>query len=309
MRRSSSLFNVDAISGDAELFNAPLSALVGEARIHSVFERVINVEIGRGRLMTLAASESENAPDTIVTNICSWSEADLEPGRAVRHADGVVFLGEGVRISLARAMPWHCRLPMYAADPDRLRTTLAMARGQLAKQGKGISVTGENKADANQKPEGSVDQALRSVFARASNGLCAALAGGDLEAAQGHVEQLVGLGPGLTPAGDDFLLGLLTALNIPESPAYALRTVGSFVLNCADRQTHLVSLAALRHAAEGRARESVVALCEALMRGDSATLRSGLERVLRIGSSSGTEIALGLLSGFAIHLQRGLSGE
>lgn len=290
-----------ARSGDAALLAAPLPSWLSAARIHSVFERVVNVETGHGRLLTLAFADADNAPDALVVDIRRWSGLGLAPGQAVRHAHGGLALGGLLAVSLAHATPWQCRLPAYPTDDARLRTNLAQAQAILAQQGSGIGVGSGEKA---RQPENDVDRVLRRVFGQASDGLYRALAVGDLMQAQPHAAQLIGLGPGLTPAGDDFLLGLLVALNIPESPGYALRAIGDFVLACALRHTHAISLAGLRQAAAGRARESVVGLCEALLHGDPANIRPALEGVLQIGSTSGTDIALGLVSGFRLHLQR-----
>jgi len=131
--------------------------------------------------------------------------------------------------------------------------------------------------------------------------LCAAIASGDERGAQAQVEALVGFGPGLTPAGDDFLLGLLAALNVPESPCISWRRIGSQVIASAVRRTNAISIAALRHAAQGKVRESLVALCGALLRAEEAAMLPALDRVLAIGASSGTDIALGMLAGFELH--------
>jgi hypothetical protein len=292
----------EARSGDAALLAAPLPSLLGAARIHSVFERVVNVETGRGRLLTLAFADADNAPDALVVNIRRWVGLGLAPGLAVRYAHGALALGGLLAISLAHATPWRCRFPAYPEDDDRMRTNLTQAQDILSQQGTGIGVGGK---DTTRHRENDVDRVLRRIFGQACDGLYRALAAGDLMQAQPHAAQLIGLGPGLTPAGDDFLLGLLVALNIPESPAYALRALGDFVLACAVRQTHAISLAGLRQAAAGQARESIVGLCEALLLGDPTDIRPGLERVLQIGSSSGTDIALGLLTGFRLQLKAG----
>lgn len=306
----SSLPQVEARSGDAALLAESLPSLLDAARIHSVFERVVNVETRSGRLLTLAYSDADNAPDTLIVDIRRWSSPGLVPGLAVRYEHGLLVVGGLLAVSLAHVTPWECRLPAYPRDDNRLRTNLALAQEILSQQGTGIGVgyVGENAeesgaAGAAPISEYDVDRVLRRIFRQARTGLCEALAAEDLKQAQPHAVQLIGLGPGLTPAGDDFLLGLLVALNIPESPGYALRAIGDFVLACAVRQTHVISLAGLRHAAAGRARECIVSLCEALLLGDPENIRPALERVLRIGSSSGTDITLGLLSGFRLHLQ------
>jgi hypothetical protein len=64
-------------------------------------------------------------------------------------------------------------------------------------------------------------------------------------------------------------------------------------------------MAALRHAASGRVRDRIIALFRALMHEPAAAMLGALDGVMRIGSSSGTEIALGVLAGFQLHLSIG----
>ncbi|RZI40631.1 DUF2877 domain-containing protein [Herbaspirillum sp. HC18] len=290
----------EARSGDAALLAVPLPSVLGAARIHSVFERVVNIETGHGRLLTLAFADADNAPESFVVNIRRWSGLGLAPGQEVRFAHGVLSLGGLLFVSLARAIPWQCRLPAYPANDSRLRSNLTQAQEIIVRQGSGIGI---GDKDAARDLDTDVDRVLRRLFAQARDGLCEALAAGDLVQAQPYAAQLVGLGPGLTPAGDDFLLGLLVALNIPDSPGHDLRSIGNFILECAKQQTHAISFAGLRQAAAGQARESIVDLCEALLDGEPENVRPTLERVLRFGSSSGTDIALGLLCGFKLHLR------
>ncbi len=285
-----------ALSADAALSDC-LSALPRHGRVHSVFERVINIEIGSGRLLTLAHRDSDNAPDTVVVDLGSWTALGLTPGIDASLSGRRIVLGNGGSISLGHARPWHGRLPAYAPDDAILRANLPVARDHVERHGKGIG-PGRSAGAAST----ALDTATAGAFRRATRGLCEAIARGDEPAALEHVDRLVGLGPGLTPSGDDFLLGLLAALNLPDSPCRAWRRIGKRVVECARTQTHLISAAALRHAADGRVRASVIRLCDALMTAASTTTLDAVDRVLGIGSSSGTEIALGVLAGLRLHL-------
>jgi hypothetical protein len=66
--------------------------------------------------------------------------------------------------------------------------------------------------------------------------------------------------------------------------------------------TNAVSLAALRHAAHGRVREAIRQLLWELTQGTPAQAAAALQPVLAIGSTSGTDIAAGILCGAGIHL-------
>lgn len=114
---------------------------------------------------------------------------------------------------------------------------------------------------------------------------------------------MLGLGPGLTPSGDDFLVGLFAMLNVPGSPCRGWLGGGTAVLEHAGDATHAISLAALEAAAGGRVRESIVALIEALLHGSPASLFHPLRRVLAIGATSGADLVAGILAGLDLNLQ------
>lgn len=286
---------IRALSADAALLRR-LRAQPAVGRVHSVFEHVVNIDIGDGRLLTLAHRDSDDAPVTVVVDVDAWPALDVVAGTGVKFSADAIQLGHAV-VAHCTARPWHGHLPGYASDDKTLRVNVVLAQEHLERHGKGIGLE-----RAVSTASTALDQAMVAAFRHGTQGLYQALARGDETRAVEHVGQLVGLGPGLTPAGDDFLLGLLAALNVPGSPQAAWRRIGAPIVACAARQTHPISAAALGHAANGRVRDRIIALCRALMLDAPTAMLGALYGVMRIGSSSGTEVALGVLAGFRLHL-------
>lgn len=106
------------------------------------------------------------------------------------------------------------------------------------------------------------------------------------------VGTLVGLGPGLTPSGDDALCGALLVLRAAGSAR--LGPVRQGVSARLDRTTSL-SASLLRAAMEGYAVPCVVRLTSALAAGDRHAAEAVLPEVLAIGHSSGSDVVAGLL--------------
>jgi hypothetical protein len=106
------------------------------------------------------------------------------------------------------------------------------------------------------------------------------------------VGTLVGLGPGLTPSGDDALCGALLGLRAAGSAR--LGPVRQGVRDRLDRTTSL-SASLLRAAMEGYAVPCVVRLTSALVAGDKDAVETVLPEVLAIGHSSGSDVVAGLL--------------
>jgi hypothetical protein len=282
-----------ALSIDAGLLRR-LRTVPAPARVHSVFERVINVDLGAGRLLALACRGADDAPDSVVVDLDSWSAAGVAAGAEVRFEDRRIEFDRGPCVTLDGARPWLGRLPAYPKDPAALRVNLPAARDHLDRHGRGLG--------ADRAPTPALRAVMAATFRDHVDGLCRALAGGDGEQAREHVDRLVGLGTGLTPSGDDFLLGLLAALHLPRGPAGRWRRIGAHVVERAGRQTHPISAAALRHAACGRVRARIVGLCEALASEPLPRVLPALERVMAIGSGSGSEIAHGVLAGLRLHV-------
>ena len=112
---------------------------------------------------------------------------------------------------------------------------------------------------------------------------------GDLVAV---VHTLAGLGPGLTPAGDDALAGILLVAGAGDRAA-ACHAAGR-------ARTNDIARAFLAWAARGQSIEPVHRLLAAT---DAQTAEEALAALLRFGHSSGADLALGLRLGL-LHRRR-----
>jgi Protein of unknown function (DUF2877) len=106
----------------------------------------------------------------------------------------------------------------------------------------------------------------------------------------GLAAALLGRGPGLTPAGDDLLAGLLLGALAFGGPAGSLRAA---VAALGPARTTALSAALLRHAARGECIGEVAALAAALT--GAGPVESAASRLLGVGHTSGTALALGLV--------------
>ncbi|WP_186356242.1 DUF2877 domain-containing protein [Streptomonospora sp. PA3] len=112
--------------------------------------------------------------------------------------------------------------------------------------------------------------------------------------------RLIGRGPGLTPSGDDLICGyLLAARHLGASAAAAALAAAA---ERAAPATTALSADLVRHAAAGRACPQAVEVLDAL--GGHGPLAPALEELRRIGHTSGTDLALGMLAGARAALLR-----
>lgn len=117
--------------------------------------------------------------------------------------------------------------------------------------------------------------------------------------------ELVGLGPGLTPSGDDFLGGMIFA-------AHSLRAAypGDFhwkqgvirdLIDWAETQTNPISHAVLSDLAQGHGPEPLHDMVASLLTGqDMGCMMAAATRLLGIGHTSGWDILAGVLTGMLL---------
>jgi hypothetical protein len=107
---------------------------------------------------------------------------------------------------------------------------------------------------------------------------------------EGAARVLAGLGPGLTPSGDDVLGGVLFARRAFGGPSEEAR-----LTRVADGvETNAIARAFLRWAARGQALAPVHDLFEAAGLGDRHAARRAARALAAVGESSGVDFALGL---------------
>lgn len=116
-------------------------------------------------------------------------------------------------------------------------------------------------------------------------------------------DALIGLGAGLTPAGDDFVGGAMIALRAAGELALAER-IAAWALSLAETRTGRISRAHLAWAAQGEGHEALHALLAS--NEGSARFEQSLARLTRIGHTSGLDAAAGAL--LALAARRGGSG-
>lgn len=116
---------------------------------------------------------------------------------------------------------------------------------------------------------------------------------------------LAGLGPGLTPAGDDFLVGLLAAC-YAFGPHYAQgqwttwQAYSSVIANAASSRTTQLSAAWLTHAAAGAFGEAWHKLIQAMNANQPQAINRCADRILATGATSGADAMGGFLWGMAV---------
>jgi hypothetical protein len=121
------------------------------------------------------------------------------------------------------------------------------------------------------------------------------LLGGRADAA---VTYWVGRGPGLTPSGDDVLVGMVAALRFSGAiDSSSLAPLRELVETAASRLTTEVSAEYLHYACRGMVNATVRDLLVALERENTVGVLDAVDRLSRYGHTSGMDCVLGVLLG------------
>lgn len=185
-------------------------------------------------------------------------------------------LGERISVSLAGASLWQA--PDAALGPSEGIAGLRQAAaGRIPEDGLGGLVVGAHNAlSAHAQP--ALDRLQRW------------LGGADLGV---EAEALIGLGPGLTPSGDDYLGGMLIALRASARPTQA-NALWRWLKPRLER-TSAISAAHLAAAAEGEAHEALHACLLGLSEAEPRW-EARLAALDAIGHCSGWDALAGALA-------------
>ncbi|MEX1171944.1 MAG: DUF2877 domain-containing protein [Chloroflexota bacterium] len=244
-----------------------------DLRVHSVYESAVNGLTPDGRLVTVATDRVGGLPDGIVlAGDPDLSAIGIRPGMDAHLGRALRIQSAGVVVRLDGAAAWSPRVP--ALDAARWPSRTARCADLLRQH--------------------RVAGGLESLAAAGSalDALAGAITRGDGSAALRAARGLIGLGPGLTPSGDDALAGVEAALHAVGHPVAGFLQAATADL---DARTTTVSAAMLRHAARGDAAERVHVLLRALLSGPDAGLPDAIGAAVRWGATSGSDLLAGVV--------------
>lgn len=231
------------------------AAARGPGEVCAVFARSFYLRFPGGGYACVGERSIGNGPLNVLAESC-----------------GAPALHARLRLALDAARPW------VPPPLPPVRPPLALDPGGARPPAGGLGVLAFGAHNA-----------LCAFAQPALEALDAWLAGRELEAA---AERLIGLGPGLTPSGDDYLGGILVALHIAGRPAKA-RDLWRWLAPRLAARTSGLSAAHLAAAAHGEAHESLHACIAALACGDAGARRQALEQLSSHGRFSGWDALAG----------------
>ncbi|MEI5990938.1 hypothetical protein A5881_002443 [Enterococcus termitis] len=271
-----------------------------EGVIHSTFNRTLNIICDSGEIYTLAAEELDNAPNTLrVTDFFS-DRPKLLVRTPVFSQKGQLVIGEVAAINTQDAKIW--QYPTIKFPEKQVYSKIRMRVEQLNEWLSRV----ENHDGGyllNNTQGTKYEQMIHTMLLKESKQLLSYLKEKELFQAMNQLKRVIGLGPGLTPSGDDFLVGLALIFTTADYPYHSLKQWMINSRNEMEKRTNIISFSALDWAIKGEARERIGSFLNELFYGeDEAVLKSKMFAVLAIGSTSGGDMLTGMLAGIKLTL-------
>lgn len=268
--------------------------------IHSTFKHTLNIQcLEDGELYTIACKEIDNGPNTLIVDAASIKEWNVQVNDKVCTGNNHISLGNKLTITIERANCWEGILPTYPTDIFVLKKNVEQMKRHIETYGTGGGIKSKSFCESPFELE------MSKMLHERTNLVLNGLLNKQIQRALKHAVSLIGLGPGLTPSGDDFLVGLFTTFHLNGSYLSQHKEFCKEIEKVAKTATNDISYMALKKASDGKVRESIITLIEVLLTGEKEELILSLNNVLNIGSSSGTDIALGILAGLEINFKNG----
>jgi len=263
-----------------------------EATLLSVFDRSCTLSRADGKLFSLVTAEIGPGPFTmVIAPRHERSNCNIQSFFSIRQNAPITFRN-GI-MSLDWLVVDSSGVEIWNPQPDWSSVTLRIIvekSGEL-KNLLMLHAPSGSMADLITGAELNQSQLLvKDVWPDLAKGLREL----DLRNCPDKISQITGLGGGLTPAGDDFLLGMMMAIWCCLPPPVAKRLAFNIVSATVGRTTTL-SVAWLEAAGKGEATQYWHELIEALARGAPLSLQRAGLRLIGIGHTSGADALTGFL--------------
>jgi hypothetical protein len=279
-----------------------------EGHILQVFDQSCNVVNQRDELISLVVPAIGPGPFSAVIELACCFIDSFNAGDPVQVEGSQFYMGEFV-FDIKKAAVWH-------PEPDW--SNIQMHRGQIAENVlklipyiqehasreslfqivPQLIETGHAGALEYEKSSG-INEEIKGKSITAAQKLLAGISEAQPALSKAGVKEMLGLGAGLTPAGDDFLVGIIFALWTMLSRSQIERMLPVLFDHDEDR-TNQLSYAYLTAAMQGQAVIAWHSFLQAMTSDEGGEMYNAVRPLLLIGKTSGSDA----LAGFVCMVRR-----
>lgn len=281
----------------------------------ATFKRSFYCRDNRSNIICIGQKEIGKGPFTLLCSSNSpWPAHALSTIRQIQVLNNqLLFEGKGISFDLHGALVWNKSLRTISGQDDHLLTDIYWIAGKVFREAPleslGLVVASffplkipRTRLSSDILTD-SLHKRFVGVISKISH-LPVQLHGGQYNSSLAEgLERLIGLGPGLTPSGDDFLAGVVMGLYKTGREDEAAWLANFFYRTAQTRVTD-ISLAFYRALSEGLVAEPYLQFLKAIGTGEALSLERLLNRVSLHGATSGWDTITGMLFGFRLGLSK-----
>lgn len=269
-------------------------------KIHSIFKKTINFNDVNMKMYTIMREDLDNGPYSmrIKNDFVDFTDLDISISDSIVIKDRQLFIGDALVIKLDMCKIWEA--PKLSIYPEK--DTLLIFRKNLERYNDSLILKGTYGGGKYPyiKIYTSLIQKYQPSFIEVElekriYKLMQSLDNEDTFLEE-SIKALIGLGSGLTPSSDDILAGLIISLSMVKSSKskLAFNRIKE-ILTKIPTSTTDVSIAMLAASLEGMGRETVFRFIDELCSSDIQD--DTIADIFSIGSSSGTDMSVGIIMG------------
>lgn len=298
-------------------FNQPFKSDYFIGRVHSVFNNVMNIKID-GELLTIGNVNVGIGPKTALINEnINFIDLKILQNMVVKKKKDEMAIEElGIEFLYQLREIWDSspELDYKKISTDELYYKMNRLERIIFIDGDPDSISPivfdlksdfEWLGDIETHPIGFTDKHMNFIVVRIKNLLDAVEKDlwGDVD---DLAKSVIGFGPGLTPASDDFVLGLMTGLLYSSRNYNKDIEAHQHFVKLINGRTTDISYEGLINASIGKVNQVVKeAVLSILSNCSTEEMTDKVDELIKIGQTSGTDILTGIFLGIKINMHKG----
>lgn len=259
--------------------------------VEQIFHKALNIAVG-DTLFTLLSTELDNAPNSCRILHNDFTQLNLREGDRVYFSEQIIYLADHYFLSFSFCQKWQPKEVCFNKNKINQKQYLSFLTSKvniidnlLKTEGNSLfSYCGDNlfylaaSEKLNLLRTELIDSLLKQQYQKLPN----------------IIKQFIGLGIGLTPSGDDYLVGLMAFLLLKHHPLQHLECQFQQGIDDAREITTKVSAITLEKAINHQYRENILQLLQMLVAASKKDIYPQFRQILDIGSSSGSDMLFGI---------------
>lgn len=291
------LTDFQALSYDKDFYNL-LQGLKDNyiGRVHSIYSRVINFVNKKGKIYSITSEGVDYGPFSLrlASRKIDFKDLGIKEGDRLFKAGKSINIAGKVRLRIDRKTSlWIANnKKVRQVNKERLNKNINYFNKLILEK---ESISGSKYYYFRDNPRFKYQpQLMERELANRIGRFLKDISQDNLQ--ESSVASLIGLGIGLTPSGDDFLVGFIAVLNIIDI-AYSnyLKEKISRLIRLDKLSTTDISKHILENALEGKFSQGILNFIYSLLEEDKERLEKSIKNILNIGSSSGMDLSIGIV--------------